>query len=224
MVNPARSPIGVDERARRIPCLGHKKPGCNQIGTHSGVIRCYNRQVKSWSVRLVKHWLMVLAILVTIAACTPAEAPNVTPASGTVVHFDAPSTPVAAGSTFTAKVQLDRVKDLVGDEVQISFNPAILEVQDADPAKSGVEVALGAFLKPDYVAQNLVTAEQGRINFSVVQLPPSQPVSGSGILATVTFKAKAAGSSPLTFDLVNLADAAGTPIDHAVQNSQVFVK
>jgi len=172
----------------------------------------------------MKHWLMVLTILATIAACTPAAAPSVVPASGIAVHFDAPSTPVAAGSTFTAKVQLDRVKDLAGGEVYISYNPAILEVQDADPAKSGVQVALGAFLKPDFVAQNLVTAEQGKINFAVIQLPPSQPVSGSGILATVTFKAKAAGSSPLTFDLVNLADAAGTPIDHAVQNSQVVVK
>ena len=176
----------------------------------------------------MKHWLIVLTILATIAACTPAEAPNIapsaTPASGTVVRFDAPSTPVAVGSTFTVKVQLDQVKGLVGDDVRISYDPAVLEVQDADPAKSGIEVALGTFLKPDFVAQNLVTAEQGKINFVVAQLSPNQPVSGSGILATVTFKAKAAGSSPLTFDLVNLADAAGTPIDHAVQNSQVFVK
>jgi hypothetical protein len=168
----------------------------------------------------MKHWLKVLTTLATIAACTPATAP----ASGTVVHFDAPSTPVAAGSTFTAKVQLDHVKDLAGDEVYISYNPAILEVQDADPAKSGVQVALGTFLKPDFVAQNLVEANRGKISFAVVQLPPNQPVSGSGILATVTLKAKMAGSSPLTFDVVNLANTAGTSIDHAVQNSQIVVK
>jgi len=170
---------------------------------------------------MMKCGLIVLTILTTtMAACVPAAAPT----SGTVVHFDAPSTPVAAGSTFTIKVQLDDVKELAGDEVYISFNPAILEAQDADPAKSGIQVAMGALLKPDFVAQNLVEANRGKISFAVVQLPPNQPVSGSGILATVTFKAKMAGSSPLTFDVVNLANTAGTPIDHAVQNGQILVK
>jgi len=169
---------------------------------------------------MMKCGLIVLTILTTtMAACVPAAAPT----SSTVVRFDAPST-VAAGSTFTVKVQLDNVKELAGDEVYISFNPAILEAQDADPAKSGIQVAMGALLKPDFVAQNLVETNRGKISFAVVQLPPNQPVSGSGILATVTFKAKMAGSSPLTFDVVNLANTAGTPIDHAVQNGQILVK
>lgn len=169
---------------------------------------------------MMKCGLIVLTILTTtMAACVPAAAPT----SSTVVRFDAPSTP-AAGSTFTIKVQLDNVKELAGDEVYISYNPTILEAQDADPAKSGIQVAMGTFLKPDFVAQNLVEANRGKISFAVVQLPPNQPVSGSGILATVTFKAKMAGSSPLTFDVVNLANTAGTPIDHAVQNGQILVK
>jgi hypothetical protein len=141
----------------------------------------------------------------------------------TVVRFDLPAMPVAAGSLFAVKVQLDNVSGLAGDEVHISYNPAILEVQDTDPSWTGTQVAMGAFLKPDFVAQNMVDSDEGRISFSAVQLPPNAPVSGSGVLATVTFKAKTGGSSPLEFNVVNLADKSGTPIDHAVQNGQIVV-
>jgi hypothetical protein len=174
----------------------------------------------------MRRLLVVLIVLATLATCSLAflftRAPSA--ATGvTVVRFDLPAMPVAAGSVFAVKVQLDNVSGLAGDEVHISYNPAILEVQDADPSRAGVQVKLESFLKPDFVAQNLVESDEGRVSFAAVQLPPNRPVSGSGVLATIAFKAKTGGSSPLTFDTVLLSGENGTSIKYTVQNSQVVV-
>jgi hypothetical protein len=174
----------------------------------------------------MKRLFVALTILATMAACSSAVLPApVKPVvvNGTGVRFDLPATPVAAGSVFAVKVQLDNVSGLAGDEVRISYNPAILEVQDSDPSQTGVQVKLESFLKPDFVAQNLVESDEGRVSFAAVQLPPNRPVSGSGVLATIAFKAKTGGSSPLTFDTVLLSGENGTSIKYTVQNSQVVV-
>ncbi len=174
----------------------------------------------------MKRWIALLVILGTVTACSPAVSParvSSVAAGATVVRFDLPTKPVAAGSVFTVEVELDNVTGLVGAEVQISYDPTVLEVQDGDPNKAGLQVALGSFFKPDFVAQNLTDPEQGKIGFAAIQLSPNQPVSGSGILATITFRAKAGGSSPLIFNTVKLADKNGKPIDHMVQNGQVIV-
>lgn len=174
----------------------------------------------------MNRWLIVLMILVTVTACSPAALPVKAPsatAGATTVRFDLPVMLVAVGSVFTVRVQLDDVTGLVGDQVAIAYNPSVLQVQDSDPNNAGVQVALGSFLKPDFVAQNSVDADRGQVKFSALQLPPSQPVSGSGVLATITFQAKTSGPSPLTFETVALSDREGTPIKFVLQNGQVVV-
>ncbi len=138
------------------------------------------------------------------------------------MSFDLAKAPIKVGSLFTANIRLDNVAGLAGVELQAAYDPTILEAQDADPGKEGVQATWGTFLKPDFVARNLASS-QGRVDLVVVQVPPSQPVSGSGVLATITFKAKSTGSSPLTFDLVNLSTSDGSPIKCVLQNAQVQV-
>lgn len=145
------------------------------------------------------------------------------PVVPTIVRFD-PATPtLAVGQVIAVNVWVDDVTNLAGVELHMSYTPAILEVQDANPSLDGVQIAAGSFLKPDFVVQNQADPTQGRIDFAVLQLPPSLPVSGSGALATITFKAKAAGASPLTFNIVNLAGGQGTVIPAVLQNGQVTV-
>ena len=172
--------------------------------------------------------LLVLCIVVwAVVACAPVvptvSVPSATP-SVTTASFHLTKTPIRVGSVFTTNIRLDNVAGLAGVELQVAYDPAILEVQDADPGKDGVQAAWGTFLKPDLVAQNLAEPTQGKMGLAVVQMSPSQPVSGSGVLATIAFKAKSVGSSPLTFDLVNLSTPSGTPIKCALQNAQVRVE
>lgn len=160
---------------------------------------------------------LVLAVLGLLIGASPVAAES------TVVRFDPATANLSVGQTVAINVQIDNVTGLAGDEVNISYNPAVLDVQDADSTKAGVQVALGTFLKPDFVARNDVDSVQGRINFAAVQQSPTPPVSGSGVLATITFRAKANGTSSLTFTTVNLSTANGTAISRVLQNGQVNV-
>jgi hypothetical protein len=161
-----------------------------------------------------------------VVACAPvvstATAPSAT-SSVAAMSFDMTKAPIKVGSMFTANIRLDNVAGLAGVELQVAYDPAILEVQDADLGKDGIQAAWGTFLKPDFVAQNLAEPARGKMSLAAVQLPPNRPVSGSGVLATVAFKARSAGSSPLAFDLVNLSTSGGTPIKCVLQNAKVQV-
>ncbi len=176
--------------------------------------------------KTIGNLFLLCIVMWACVACVPTVStvtvPSATPNTA-VMSFDLAKAPILVGSVFTANVRLDRVARLAGVELQVVYDPAILEEQDADPGKDGLQAAWGEFLKPDFVVQNLVEPAQGKISLAAVQLPPSQPVSGSGVLATITFKAKSAGSSPLTFNLVNLSTSSGTFIECTLQNTQVRV-
>jgi len=161
--------------------------------------------------------VLAVMVLVSMLGLAPAFA------NGTVVRFAPSSTNLSVGQTAAVSVQVDSVTGLAGSDILMSFNPAVLEVQDADPATAGVQVALGSFLKPDFVLKNEVDTAQGKINIAFVQRAPTPPVSGSGVLATITFKAKANGTSALTFNTVALATADGAAIANSPQNGQVTV-
>ncbi len=81
---------------------------------------------------------------------------------------------------------------------------------DADAGTDGTQIALGSFLSNDFVAQNIADNAAGKVDFGVSQMSPHGPVSGNGVLAKITFRAKAAGTANLAFSSVLLADASGT--------------
>ena len=61
---------------------------------------------------------------------------------------------VAAGQTAPLSVAVTDVQDLYGMELHLRFDPAVVQVADADPGKDGIQVAAGDFLSADFVAQN----------------------------------------------------------------------
>ncbi len=101
------------------------------------------------------------------------------------------------------QVSVDVVVDTAGDattgiDVVLRYDPVLLEPVDADAATTGVQIAAGKLF--DFVPNNMVTLATGLINFSASQQPTSQPVqTKDGKVATVTFKAKAAGSADVAF-------------------------
>ncbi|MBI2913406.1 MAG: hypothetical protein HYY03_05750 [Chloroflexi bacterium] len=105
------------------------------------------------------------------------------------------------GDSFDIDLVIENVTDLLAWEIGISYDPAVLEVEDHDTemfqaANPGSEVVdLSATTTGPagrYLLQSLDTAD-----------PPS-PDSGSGVLARLTLKAKGAGVSPLKIDKPDL--------------------
>ena len=151
---------------------------------------------------------------------------SATPTDGSITAIATIS--IAGASTIqgceTSQVEIwiNNVADLYGADVRLSFDPAVLEVVDADAGEPGIQIENGGFLVPPlYTALNEADNAAGTIKYAATQLNPTPPANGCGILAIVTFRAKTAGSSDLDFTYTKLADRDGntlpaTPADGSV--------
>ena len=153
--------------------------------------------------------LICLWIVVTLAGLWPAAA---VAAQGTAVQVVPASLVIGVGATVTVEVQVHDVLDLYAVDLHLAFDPALLEVQDADgnPA-NGVQVAAGGFLSSPYgfTAANGADNSTGQIRYVYSLLSPAAPVSGSGVLVRITFLARNPGSSPLQLQALLANDHAG---------------
>ncbi len=166
--------------------------------------------------RLLSAWLLLALALLS----TPT--PQALAADPVVKIVPATST-IQVGETVVVSVTVENVSNLFGAEFHLSFDASILEVVDADAGTGGIQISMGDFLAPDFVAQNLADNATGTIDFAISQMAPHAAVSGSGTLATITFKGKAAGTASVSFTSVLLADAGGGQIPSSSQNATVTV-
>jgi len=88
-----------------------------------------------------------------------------------------------AGQVFTVEVWVENVFDLYGVDIQLAFDPALLQVVDPIPGTSKVEVTPRYdLLSPDLVVRYEADNTAGTVWYAVSQLNPSEPVAGSGAL------------------------------------------
>jgi hypothetical protein len=118
----------------------------------------------------------------------------------------------AAGDTVELDIRVRDVSDLYAARVQVSFDPSVVRVRDADPRGSapGVQIRPGDFLDPinQQVLVNEADNVAGTIDFAVTQTYPAVARDGSGVLATIVFEAVADGSSAVELTSVRLLDDA----------------
>lgn len=137
-------------------------------------------------------WPCRLAVLTAFLWCAWTPAPASAQPPATIAVGDAT---IGQGLTGAVVVSLRDVHDLYGADVRLSFDPMMLQAEDANPAKPGVQVALGRFLSADLVVRNTADNVAGTVHVVVTQLNPAAPASGSGELFSVTFRALASGAS-----------------------------
>ncbi len=177
----------------------------------------------SWRLLVFFYALLLLSLLTgcELSSMLPNRAAAVQ--TGTVVRVAPASQQIEVGQTTTVEVRIDNVTELAAAEMELQFNAAVLQVQDADPAKEGVQIQPGDFPAPDFVAENTADNATGIIRYALTQLAPREPVSGSGLMASITFQGTADGSSDLTFNLVNLASNEGQAIPSSSQGGNIIV-
>jgi len=126
---------------------------------------------------------------------------------------------VAPNRTFTVSVRVSGVTDLYGAEVHLSYDPAFL--QASRPALGDLFGASGRTFV------NAVEVNLGRVD--VAQGVLSQPANGSGILATVSFRALQAGDTAIQVDFDGPANretqlvTAGAVLPMAAAGTQVHI-
>lgn len=126
-------------------------------------------------------------------------------------------------NTIAVAIRIENVTRLYGAEVHLTFDPARLQVQDADPDQEGVQIQAGDFPSPDFVVQNQADNAEGTVDYAATQLAPREPVDGSGVLATITVNGKPEDISALTFAEVKLANPDGQQIPSQTAYGQVEV-
>jgi hypothetical protein len=189
---------------------------------HSRALRCASRIGN-----------LVLGLTIVMAAILPTgSAQALAKADSAIVRPDPLVAVVPVGGQVVVNLYVENVQNLYGADIRISFDPAILEVVDADPSVAGVQVQpLSSFLIPDFVVKkkacNAVDPADpdcqvgGVVWYAVTQLNPSMPVSGSGPLAAVTFKRLLPAKTDLKVTRAQLADRFGALIPSSSQNGVV---
>ncbi|MBX4187887.1 MAG: cohesin domain-containing protein [Candidatus Doudnabacteria bacterium] len=135
---------------------------------------------------------------------------------------------VTVNNNFTVTVTLNTSGQAVDgiDLYYVNYNPSILEVVDSNSGQGGIQILPGTLLTQTIV--NSADNTSGRIQFSQASTGGGS-YNGSGTLATITFNAKAAGTSTITFSFTqgstsdsNVA-AGGVDVLTSVTNSQATV-
>ncbi len=124
-----------------------------------------------------------------------------------------------AGETATFQLRLDNVVNLTEVNLELRFTPGIIEVQDSDSGAEGVQIQPGDFFNADYVGDNQVDNGAGLIRYNA--LP--ETISGSGLLATIIFRALTPGSTSLTFAVAELAGEDGSLEPVTTQPAEITV-
>ncbi len=137
-----------------------------------------------------------LAYTLTPAAVT-LSAPVVPPVEVTLVPD---STAVTLGQTFDVAVNLAECVDVIGADVQITFDPTKLQVVDADALQAGIQMTPGSLIVGQ-IGANTANNEAGTARFAVAKGAPG--IDGAGTLFTVTFTAIAEGTAVIGFPAVD---------------------
>jgi len=112
------------------------------------------------------------------------------------------------GETIEMELKVEKVTNLYSFSIIATFDPTLLQVGDANPNESGIQLRPGDFLDSanQFVLINQVDNDNGTIELSVTQTHPAQAKSGSGVLGTITFQSTSEGNSPIQLTQVQLVD------------------
>lgn len=168
---------------------------------------------KVWAV------LMVFALTLILTSTGFVYAQDSTPEVGVFESIE-----VAPGETVQVPISIRNVKDLYGVDITLKFDPALVQVEDADPSASGIQAALGEFLDPGLLLFNTADNDAGTYHFVMAQYNPSEPKSGEGILLVITFKGINEGVTDLTVSALTLASSEGVEIPSSGMNSSLTVR
>ena len=159
-----------------------------------------------WTIFLV----LVFCLTVVLAAGSAGAEPAVVP----LLWLNPTDPVITIGTTVDVDMQLDDILDVYGVELNLSFDPAILQV-------TGGSLTPATCPQPDFVsADSGADNTAGTIKYAATQLNPT-PACDGGVVASINFECIAEGESPVTFGSTIISNRNGLPIVHNVQNGTV---
>jgi hypothetical protein len=165
------------------------------------------------AVAVVLSAALVLWTTLEAAGAGVVGSPVSAPGQGTIVRCEPAWITVAVGLAVNVDLYVQDVGDLYGADLRLSFDPAAVQVVDADQNAAGVQIQLlSGFLKPDFVVRKVADNISGTIWYAATQVNPTLPVTGSGSLARVTLLPQATGTYSMPFTYQELVRRTGAQI------------
>jgi len=172
---------------------------------------------------LTKAFLLILCLCTALSAVA-LSIEGASAQGETRIYLSPTETLVGEEQTAAVEVRVENVEGLYGLDIRLSFDPAVVQVADADPNAGGLQVRPGDLLNLDFVLRNTADNKEGSIWFAMVQVNPSPEVSGSGIAFIVTFTGESAGSStPLAIIHAEIVKRTGEGISAAIEDGVIRV-
>lgn len=142
-------------------------------------------------------------------------------AFGDTILISPASQNVSIGQTFTLDINIDQIPDLYDYQFSLTFDPKLLAAQ------SVMEGVLFADTSDSFFSSGTINNSAGRITTVADTLIGNVPgVAGPGTLATVQFKAIAAGTTSIDFSPVDdliLEDSHLNVLTVTAQSGQITV-
>lgn len=130
---------------------------------------------------------------------------------------------IQPGRRVEVPVRIEDVQDLYAIDIEIQFDPQVIQIEDADPRTEGIQPALGMFLDAGLTLFNSADNEAGVIRFVMSQINPSEPKSGDGIILVLYVVGAAEGESDLEITTLDLSTRAGEAIPAQAVDGKVTV-
>ena len=163
----------------------------------------------------------ILALLIGLLAA--ARPLGVSRAQGeTLVRCDPAVAIGPADQPLDVDIYVENMVELYAADVRLSFDTSLAQIVDADPAANGIQIQiLDDFLSPDFVLRKNGDNVAGTIWYAASQVNPSEPATGSGPLARVTFQPQQAGSFVMPFTYLEFSTRQGFQIEATPVDCQV---
>jgi hypothetical protein len=143
-------------------------------------------------------------------------------AGGAMLRTDPVDGELTLGGETTVDIMAENISGLYAAQMALQFDPALVEVVDAESGTTGTQVTPGSCPPADFVAANSVDNETGIISYAATALSPSPPCDG-GLVMSITFRGLAPGVNPLDFNSWLLANSDGQTITSSAQGGTLTV-
>ena len=132
---------------------------------------------------------------------------------------------LSVGQTATISVVVEDAANVYSYYVRMFFNPALLQIQDADPTLAGVQVRNGDFFFPaqSLATVNVVDNYSGVVTYVNSFIDSTMTSSGSGTLLSFDLQALGVGTSNISLSQSYLISPMGEILPATHRNPQVYI-
>ncbi len=129
------------------------------------------------------------------------------------------------GQEVSVDVMVENMPQVYGADVELTFDPQVLEVVDADENLPGVQLQGGDFINAEqgFFLQNEVNNQAGVIDYALTLLNPAPPAEGNGVLATIVFRAKVDGQTKIDIQTSEFGTQTGEVIPLVLNGIEIGV-